>query len=208
SSWTRCWSGWISGSFRFEPGLLPTEISVTAPLEQLLAEGSRQVSERELLRRVVPSPDVVPRLTPNLPAESVSISAAEWEVLAQITGEATVGQLARNLGRSDLDAVRAVYSLKMAGLIELSTTVVAPVAIVLAGESFFHALQAAVAAAMGPLAEIIVDDALSDLEFTRATLPRAEMSAIAERISREIRDPGKRSRFQQAMLRELRSHAA
>lgn len=200
--------GWTSGSFRFEPGIASPEITITAPLEQLLAEGSRQVSEREMLRRVIPSPDVVPRLAPRLPGESITIRAADWEVLAQINGEATVGQLARDLGRGDLEAVRAIYGLKMAGLIELSVEPAAPVAIALAGPAFFRALQAAVAAAMGPLAEIIVDDTLEDLGFTRATLPRSEMSAVAERISGEIREAEKRSRFQQTMLATLRSPAA
>ncbi|MEO6398117.1 MAG: DUF4388 domain-containing protein, partial [Tepidiformaceae bacterium] len=101
--------GWASGSFRFEPGILPPEISITAPLEQLLAEGSRQVSEREMLRRVIPSPDVVPRLATKLPAESMTITAADWNVLSKIDGVATVGQLARELERSDLEAVRAFY---------------------------------------------------------------------------------------------------
>ena len=200
--------GWANGSFRFEPGILPPEITITAPLEQLLAEGSRQMSEREMLRRVIPSPDVVPRLASKLPGESITISAAEWEVLAQIDGEATVGQLARKLGRSDLEAVRAFYSLKMTGLIELSVEAATPVAVALAGQPFFRALQAAVAGAMGPLAEIIIDDTLQDIGFTRGTLPRSEMSTVAERISGEIRDPENRSRFQQTMLAALRNPAA
>lgn len=200
--------GWTNGSFRFEPGVLHPEVTITAPLEQLLAEGSRQVSEREMLQRVIPSPEVVPRLAAKLPADSISISAAEWEVLAQIDGAATVGQLARTLGRSDLEAVRAFYSLKISGLIELSVEPARPVAVVLAGKPFFQALQTAVAAAMGPLAEIIIDDALEDIGFTRRTLPRSEMSAVAERISREIRESENRSRFQQTMLAALRSHAA
>lgn len=200
--------GWPNGSFRFEPGILPPEITITAPLEQLLAEGSRQLSEREMLRRVIPSPDVVPHLSPALPAESMTITAADWAVLAKIDGSATVGQLARLLGRSDLEAVRAFYSLKMAGLIELSLEAATPVAIAMAGQAYFHTLQAAVAAAMGPLAEIIIDDTLDDIGFTRTTLPRSEMAAVAERISGEIRDPEKRIRFQQTMLAALRSSAA
>ena len=200
--------GWTNGSFSFEPGILPPEITISAPLEQLLAEGSRQVSEREMLRRVIPSPDVVPRLAPRLPGDSISITAADWEVLAQIDGQATVGELARKLGRSDLEAVRAFYSLKTAGLIELAVEALVPVAIVLAGQPLFKVLQAAVAGAMGPLAEIIIDDTLDDVGFTRATLPRSEMSAVAERISGEIRDPDKRSRFQQTMLAALRNAAA
>lgn len=200
--------GWTTGSFRFEPSLLPPEVSVTTPLDQLLAEGSRQVSERESLRRVIPSPDVIPRLAPRLPGESVTISAADWGVLAQINGEATVGQLARIIGRSDLDAVRTFYSLKMSGLIELSVEHAASATIALAGEPFFRVLQAAVADAMGPLAEIIVDDALIDVGFTRLTLPRTEMTALAERLSGEIREPGTRSRFQQTMLAAMRRLAA
>ena len=61
---------------------------------------------------------------------------------------------------------------------------------------------------MGPLAEIIIDDAVADMGATRETFPREMVSALAERIAGEIRDTDKRVRFQQNMLSLLRSQPA
>ena len=77
-----------------------------------------------------------------------------------------------------------------------------------AGADFFQALTTAVAGALGPLAEIIIDDAVEDLGFTRATFPRDAVASLAERISGEIREPEKRVRFQQTMLQMLRGQQA
>ena len=78
----------------------------------------------------------------------------------------------------------------------------------LAGPQFFTFLTTAVAAAMGPLAEIVIDDALDAMSITRATLPRDAVPVLAERISADIRDDDKRVRFQQTMLAAIRGQAA
>lgn len=200
--------GWTSGAFRFEPGLEAFEVTISKPLDQLFSDGARQVSEREQLRKAIPSPDAVPHLAPRINAENVTISAADWEVLARLGERLSVAELARALGKSDLEMVRTLYRLKQMELIEVSVEHAAPVQISMAGPSFFVALQAAVAAAMGPLAEIIVDDTLEALGFTRTTLPRSAMSSVTERIGQEIRDTAKRVRFQQTMLETLRQQAA
>ncbi|MBA4180739.1 MAG: hypothetical protein C0506_09145 [Anaerolinea sp.] len=200
--------GWTQATFRFEPGGTTGEATILKPLDQLFAEGARQVSERERLREAIPSPDAVPTLSLKLDLEDVTISAGDWEVLARIDGDRSVAELSRTLGWPDLETVRALYRLKEAGLITLKAEPAAPVPIAMAGPAFFAALQSAVAAAMGPLAEIIVDDTLEELGFTRGTLPRAATSAVTERISREIRDAGKRVRFQETMLETLRAQAA
>lgn len=200
---------WPNGQFRFEPGAPAPEVTIQRPLDLLLAELARAASEREAMRRVVPSMDTLPRLARKAPAPSVTIEAVDWEVLALINGEATAGAIAAELGLDDFEAIRRLYRLRMSGLIELTAPQAAPAPVrQLAGPQFFQALTTAVAAALGPLAEIIIDDAVEDLGFTRATLPRDAVASLAERISAEIRDPEKRVRFQQTMLAMLRQQAA
>lgn len=200
--------GWAQGAFRFEPAVATAEATISKPLDQLLAETARQLSERELLRKAIPSPDAVPHLAPTIAGENVTIPAADWEVLAQIDGSKSVAELGRALGRSDLETVRILYRLKQSELIGITIDQAAPLQIAMAGPAFFKALYAAVAAAMGPLAEIIIDDTMESLGFTRGALPRTAMAAVTERISLEIRDSAKRVKFQQTMLETLRSQAA
>ncbi len=95
-----------------------------------------------------------------------------------------------------------------AGLLKLEVVAKAPPLKATVGAPFFQSLLAAVAAAMGPLAEIIIDDAVADMGATRETFPRELVSALAERIASEIRDPEKRVRFQQTMLSMIRQQQA
>ena len=119
----------------------------------------------------------------------------------------SAAELARAAGAEDIEFAKLLYRLKLQGLVELAMVQPsAPVQKARAGPQFFHALTTAVAGALGPLAEIIIDDAVEDLGFTRATFPREAVAALAERISSEIREPDKRVRFQQTMLQMLRGN--
>ncbi len=198
-------ASWPNGQFRFEPQVPSPARSIEKPLDRLLAESARAASEREALRRVVPNMDVVPRLAKKAPGPTITIDGADWELLASIDGSATAAELARVRLVEEIDMAKALYRLKLAGLGEMTPAqVVGPQQRALAGPGFFQALTTAVAAAMGPLAEIIIDDAVEDLGFTRATFPRDAVAGLAERISAEIREPEKRVRFQQTMLQMLR----
>jgi len=200
---------WPNGQFRFIPGEEAPERSISRPLDQLLAEAARVASEREAIRRVVPSMDIVPRLARRAPAPTITIEASDWEVIALLDGSRTAAGLAAALGVDDFEAMRRIYRLKLAGLVEFEKAQqLAPAARALAGPQFFQALTAAVAAAVGPLAEIIIDDCLDALGHTRQDLPRDAIARLAEAISNEITDPEKRLKFQQTMLAMLRGQAA
>lgn len=199
--------GWPNGQFRFEPGVSAPERTIEKPLDRLLAESARAASEREAIRRVIPNMEAVPQLARKSPGPTVTIDGRDWELLALIDGNRTAADLAVAVGAEDIDMAKALYRLKVAGLVELAAVQAAvPQPRALAGPAFFQSLNAAVAGALGPLAEIIIDDAVEDLGFTRATLPRDAVAALAERISGEIREPDKRVKFQQTMLQMLRGN--
>jgi len=200
---------WPNGQFRFEPGVQAPGRTIERPLDRLIADSARAASEREAIRRIVPSMDIVPRMARKAPSATVTLDAADWELLARIDGETTAAELARELRADDFEMARTLSRMKLTGYIEMAV-IQAPVQQqrALAGPQFFQALTAAVAAALGPLAEIIIDDAVEDLGFTRATLPRDAVATLAERVSGEIRDTDKRVRFQQTMLQMLRAPQA
>lgn len=201
---------WPNGNFRFEPGMTAPDETIDKPLDQLFAESERVVSEREAIRRVIPSPDALPRLVRELPAPEVTIQPADWRVLALLDGRTSIAAIGRELGLDDVTLVKQMYRLKTGGLIELEMPQqrAAQPQRVLAGPAFFHALTVAVADAIGPLAEVIVDDCVEAMGFTRNTFPRDGVATLAERIAAEIRDDQQRLRFQQTMLGMLRQMAA
>jgi len=200
---------WPNGQFRFIPGEEPPERTIAKPLDQLLAEAARVASEREAIRRVVPSMDIVPRLARKAPRPQLTIDAADWELIALLDGSRTAASLAAELGIDDFEAMRRIYRLKLAGLVEFEKPPqLAPAARALAGPAFFQALHTAVAAAVGPLAEIIIDDCLDAIGHTRQDFPRDGIARLAEAISNEITDPEKRVKFQQTMLALIRGQQA
>ena len=201
---------WTTANFRFEPGMMAPDQTIERPLEHLYAESERIVNERETVRRVIPSLEALPRLVRELPAPEVTIQPADWRVIALMDGRTSIAAIGRELGMDDISLVKQMYRLKTGGLIdlELPQQRATQSQRVLAGPAFFHALTIAVADAIGPLAEVIVDDCVEAMGFTRNTFPRDGVSGLAERIAAEIRDDHQRVRFQQTVLSMLRQMAA
>lgn len=201
---------WHGGQFRFEPGAVAPEATIERPLDELLASAEVAAKEREAIQRVVPSLDVVARMARVAPGPTVTVSADDWGLLAALDGVLPASEVASALSLDGPEAATRLYRLKLAGLIEFAALAQpAPVvARALAGPAFFKVLTPAVAQAVGPLAELIIDDAVEDMGFSRDTLPRDAIPALAERISGEIPDTGKRVRFQQTMLAMIRRPAA
>lgn len=201
--------GWPAGSFRFEPHIAAPEHTVSRPLDQLLADCVRINAEREALRRAVPSLEAIPHLSAALPPAPITLQPVEWQILANIDGGRSVADLVSIVGREDLAVMKLLYRLVSAGLVAFEaakapTTIHRPTA----GPDFFAHLTAATAAAMGPLAEVIIDDEVEALGERRDEFPRDKVAYLVERISAEIRDGEKRVSFQQAMLQAIRAMAA
>jgi hypothetical protein len=199
---------WPGGAFRFQPQVLSPETTIDKPLDQLFTEGKRHADAREAIHRVIPSGDAVPRLNPDAPSQAITLQPHEWQIVAQVDGKVSIGEMAAHMRADEFAFMQTVAPLVTAGLLKLEVVAKAPPLKATVGAPFFQSLLAAVAAAMGPLAEIIIDDAVADMGATRETFPRELVSALAERIASEIRDPEKRVRFQQTMLSMIRQQQA
>ena len=118
--------GWSEGYFRFEDGA-PCEGVVEAPVriptEGLLMEAARRSDEWSRIEAKVPHLRVVPRLPPADAAagDRLDLTPLEWEVLAAVDGERDLHALAAELGRSEFDVARTVYTLSAAGVIVLDS---------------------------------------------------------------------------------------
>jgi hypothetical protein len=200
--------GWPGGAFRFQPQVLSPESTIDKPLDQLLSDSARDASEREALHRIIPSRDAVPRLSPNAPPQAITIQPHEWQIIAQVNGRDSIAEIAANLRTDEVALMQSFVPLVTAGLMHVDAVIKAAPVRQAVGPQFWATLTTAVASAMGPLAEIIIDDAIADMNTTRETFPREMVSALAERIASEIRDIDKRVAFQQTMLGLLRSQAA
>ncbi|MEO9255110.1 MAG: DUF4388 domain-containing protein [Tepidiformaceae bacterium] len=197
--------GWVGGAFRFQPQVLSPESTIDKPLDQLISESARDATAREALHRIIPSGDAIPRLSREAPPHLVTLQPHEWQIISHVNGFDSINEIAASL-RTDEDVVmQSCVPLVTAGLLLIEAVIKAAPVRQTVGPQFWATLTTAVASAMGPLAEIIIDDAVADMNTTRETFPRELVSALAERISSEIRDIDKRVSFQQTMLGLLRN---
>lgn len=114
---------WTDGYFRFEeaPPPDPGPLSIRLATESLLLESVRRVDEWSELASGAPDTAVVPRLVESAGSSAgvLQLQPLEWEVLAGVDGERTLGAIALELGRAEFDVAKAVFSLASTGVVEV-----------------------------------------------------------------------------------------
>lgn len=111
---------WVEGSFRFENEMPPPDdkINVRLDLENIIIEGSRQLSELEQLQDEIPSLDMALKFTAR-PLTNVNLSVEEWKVVKFVDPKNTMKQIGTTNKLSDLEVRKIVYGLLQAGLVEI-----------------------------------------------------------------------------------------
>lgn len=120
---------WDIGGFSFDEGeTSPQEIGLSVSVENLIMESSRRLEEWEVIRRKLPSLDVVVRMSPTPPDDSVEINIKpdEWTLLVLADGVRSVRDIAAATERSEFDACKIIYGLVTAGLLDVSSGRVVP----------------------------------------------------------------------------------
>ena len=180
---------WELGEFAWEPGEeFQTEVQIAVSVENLIMEASRRLDEFEVIRRKIPSGDAVLGMaaTPPEGAVEINITPDEWRILVLVDGSRTVGEIATMVGLDEFGAMRVLYGLVSAGLIELMYEKDAgeSVADVVAAEPVAEAVAEPVAeevAAESPLAPIETETIVaSDSYFETPIEPELETITAAE----------------------------
>jgi hypothetical protein len=114
--------GWKQGQFTFVTSRRPPyhAFAISLDAENLLLEGARRVDEWDLIRRKIPSFDLVYRRS----GSSLGLAAAELtenqeKVLPLLDGTRDVASVVDVTGMSEYDVGKALYGLVMAGFVQL-----------------------------------------------------------------------------------------
>ena len=133
---------WELGEFAWEPGeQFDTEVHIAVSVENLIMEASRRLDEFEVIRRKIPSGAAVLGMaaTPPEGAVEINITPDEWRILVLVDGTRSVNDIAQMVGLDEFGAMRVLYGLVSAGLIELiSEGDAEPVATVVAEEPSYE----------------------------------------------------------------------
>jgi hypothetical protein len=114
---------WADGYFRFEerPALSRGDISIRLSTDSLLMEAARRMDELAAIQHQHQHPDPVPCLGEVSAAGApLDLQPLDWEILAAIDGERDLRQIAREVGRGELEVAKAVFSLVSDGVVALA----------------------------------------------------------------------------------------
>ena len=128
-----------------------------------------------------------------------SLNGQMLRVLVQFDGRKNISSVSGNTGLDLAELHDVTRRLLQLNLIE---PVAKPVS--LADADFFGFLQNQLALAVGPLASILLDDALVDMGHTRERFPINHAAELVDILSEDIQREEKRISFRQNMLNKIR----
>jgi len=146
---------------------------------------------------------VIFRLSSKELTGEINLKPEAWRILSQVNGVRTLGEIAQRTGMDIAIVSRIAESLMQIGILEVAEGTFQP-ALATVDTAFFDQISRELARAIGPVAPIILDDAITALGEKREAFPRERLADLVERVSEEIRDATKRLRFQQTMLEAIR----
>lgn len=128
-----------------------------------------------------------------------SLDGHMLSVLMALDGKKPLRQIAQNTGLNMATLREAVG--KLAGL-KLIESVEGPRNV--ADQDFIDFLVSEMSMAIGPLGEVIVEDGLEDLGFSKSNIPSHRVAELVNLLAQEIQREEKRTEFKQNMVRKIR----
>lgn len=188
---------WTEGQFTFRAELAAPERSVAMTVDTLLLEAAYQADTVRRSGSGMFGPGAV--LTPKIVTEGdqkIAMTLRSLQLLRHLDGALPLSEVAARAGLTLTDALQAAEELFEQGLVQPLTARTAP-------EGFVRELVRLVVDLMGPMGEIVVEDALYDLGASPDALPVTSVSDLL----RELRGQLRRTDWQQAFAREARQLA-
>jgi hypothetical protein len=117
----------------------------------------------------------------------------------ELDGKKNLAMVARKTGLK-MSAIReAVNKLLRLQLIELVDD-----AIPMLDKGFLDYLKKELSLAIGPLAEVIIEDTVNDLGYSMAKVPQHRVAELVEMLAREVHREDKRATFKQHMVSRIK----
>lgn len=152
---------------------------------------------------VAVSAQTIFRLSADGTMGEVRLGADAWRVLAQVNGIRTLAEIAKNLNSEQGTVTKAVNELLQSGLLTVETNPSVAVRAVIPGD-FFDRTEKEFIRVMGPLGELIIEEEIENLGYSRNEFPRDQIATLVEQVSAHVPDNAKRLKFQQIMLEAIR----
>ncbi len=129
----------------------------------------------------------------------ISLDSRMLQVLMELDGKKTIGEVAQSLNMS-LKDLRSILS----KLNELKLCEPARDSMPVLGKDFFDFLSAQLSRAMGPVADVVIEDEINDMGEDAKQFPEHRAAELVDLLARQILREERKVAFQQAMVKKLR----
>jgi hypothetical protein len=186
---------WEMGTYNFTPQQTIDQTTIEMETAQVLSLLAQQVEEwNRLSQDQTLNLGTVLCLLPQA-SGTIRLRKDEWDILARIDGRKSLEDICYEMNLPPLDVARAVQRFRDAGLI--GTGARYPEQAVF-GKDYLSALEKELKLAVGPVASIVLEEAVKDLQASGAPLTDARIEILLQRLSTAIPEEEKRLGFQQA----------
>ena len=129
----------------------------------------------------------------------VSLDSKMLQVLMELDGTKNLGQVARSLNMN-MKSLRIILN----KLYKLHLCETAKDAVPTLGRDFFNYLSAELSRAMGPIADVVIEDEISEMGEVQSKFPAHRAAELVDMLARQILREERKVSFQQAMVKMLR----
>ena len=129
----------------------------------------------------------------------ISIDGQLLGIFLELDGKKDAGAIARKVGLQLAEMRGAMSKLLDLGLIELSDWQGA-----FLDKEFLEFLSRQLAEAVGPIADVLVEDQISDAGFRYSQVPVSQAAVLVDALAREIQREEKMEVFKVNMVKKLR----
>jgi hypothetical protein len=138
------------------------------------------------------------RVTRRDPGE-FSLDGQMLNVLVELDGRKNIAVVSKKTGLP-LTTLKDIIS----RLLEVKLIEPVDDGIELLDRGFFDYFNVQLSLATGPIAEILIEDAVSDLGFNSSSFPSHHAAELVDMLARQVRREKKRTSFQRAMVLKIR----
>jgi len=190
--------GLKAGKASLEPDEVPSERTISISTEQLLLNWSYRKQEWDRLKEVIPSTSAIFRLSLQKSPENKNVNADQWNVLALCNGTKTISEIAESLSWDEFKTSKIIFQLVQLALLDKGEDQ-KPVKKKPVSENFFPTVETELKKVIGPMAPLIMNDKLSDLNETKDSLGQDQALSFIEKLSEEISNDSKKKEFLRIM---------
>lgn len=194
---------WTDGNFNFTPNVKSDERTIEKDTPALLEEAVKHLGEWQLIKEIIPSNDLVFKLSSKRAPDEIRLKHDAWSVLSQIDGKKTVGDISDELKMGEHETARILYQLFSSGLIEVGMEPQRKEKKI-ANAGFFTFVEEKLTEIIGPVASVILDEEITDMGEEKSSFPVGKVSILVEKLSKDIADDTQRIAFQKTALDALK----